>query len=204
MYPSRFWVLNGLPGKPETIGKDYTFDLGHLDFAVEREAIYLHVPEMSPRDAEGRCLYPEQENWINGLVINEQIEAKQIWFSQWQFASLEAANIFEKTLWRSGAFREWHFKRASQKAGVLLESYQFTFFPVEEGSFRLVGTVDPAERVFLIEQENMIKKILKKNRLTATPKGVNQWSLKTVEALKIIEIELKKLGAVYRGESYYY
>jgi hypothetical protein len=203
-YTPRFWVLNGLPGQPEPVEKDYTFDIGPLDFAVDRDAFYLHIPEMAHRDAEGRSLYPEQEEWINHLMIERHLGAKQIWFSQWQFAGLEYAVAFEKILWSFGASRQWRLVLISRDPGVLLETYCFTITPSTGGSLCMQGETNPPGAEYQSRQNALVEKISKESRGIAQKTGGATWKFLTPEDARAFEIGLKTGGALHRGESYFY
>jgi hypothetical protein len=99
------WQLKGLPDISETSQKIYVFEIGHLDYIYPegKQEIYLHIPEIPARDAEGRPQYPEQEVWINTILATQHINAKEIWWSHWQFASIGDAMAFEKYLQEIGA-----------------------------------------------------------------------------------------------------
>jgi len=100
-----FWQIKGLPDVSETSERIYVFEIGHLDYIPPegKQEIYLHIPEISARDAEGRPQYPEQEIWINKTFATQHIYAKDVWWSHWQFASNGDAMAFERYLQKIGA-----------------------------------------------------------------------------------------------------
>jgi hypothetical protein len=203
-YIPRFWVLNGLPGQPDTAEKDYTFDIGPLDFAVDQDAFYLHIPEIAHRDAEGRSLYPEQEEWINHLITERRLGAKQIWFSQWQFAGLEHAVTFEKILWGFGASRLWHLVLISRDPGVLLETYYFKITPSPDGCLLMQAETTPPGAEYRSRQNALVEKISRESHANARIMDAATWKFLTPEDARTFEIGLKQRGALHRGESYFY
>jgi len=102
------WLLRGLPGNLGAEDTVYTFYIGHLDYIIPegKQAIYLTLPEIPNRDAEGRPKYPEQETWVNKVLADHQIQARDIWWSHWQFSSLDDAIAFEELLEKYGATTE--------------------------------------------------------------------------------------------------
>lgn len=196
---SRSWVLNGLPDQPGTVDTHYTFDLGHLGFALDLHAFYLHINEITHRDAEGRALYPEQEEWVNRIIAQRGIGARQIWFSWWQFTGLEDVRAFEKILWGLGAFRQWGFARVSNAPGVLLEKYKFKITPAEDGTLWVRAEVDPPDPLYRGYQSDMIDKILEQNRIPVRKIGETIWQLLTPEEASAFESGLKVLGACTDG-----
>ncbi|MFZ5880113.1 MAG: hypothetical protein ACOY0R_12145 [Chloroflexota bacterium] len=99
------WQLTGLPNIPETFETVYVFHIGHVDYIIPegQQEVYLHIPEIPARDAEGRPLHPEQAEWIERILAGQRIHARDIWWSHWQFASAEDAQAFERHLQALGA-----------------------------------------------------------------------------------------------------
>jgi len=90
----------------EATNKEYRFFLGFIDHVPEKDKVYLRIPEMTHRDAEGRPLFPEQEQWIRTVLKLKKIKAKDEWFSHWQFDSLEQAENFVQLLLDNHAFEK--------------------------------------------------------------------------------------------------
>lgn len=82
----------------EDSGKKYEFYIGPLDHVPEKDKIYLHITEMTHRDAEGRPVYKEQEKWINTVLKLKRIKAVDYWWSHWQFDSEKHAENFIQVL----------------------------------------------------------------------------------------------------------
>ncbi len=97
--------MRGLPGRPEMEKTAYEFYIGPLHYVppYDMTSLYLHIPEMTHRDAEGRPRFPEQEAWVNGMLARHGIDADGIWWSHWRFATPEGAASFERVLLESGA-----------------------------------------------------------------------------------------------------
>lgn len=74
--------------------REYEFYIGPLSYVPEKDMIFLHIPEMNHRDAEGRPFYPEQEQWINSALAEFKIRAKDYWWSHWKFESEIEAEKF--------------------------------------------------------------------------------------------------------------
>lgn len=55
----------------EDSGKKYEFYIGPLDHVPEKDKIYLHITEITHRDAEGRPVYKEQEKWIYCIKVKK-------------------------------------------------------------------------------------------------------------------------------------
>ncbi len=83
----------------------YDFYIGHLGYLIPegKQTIYLHIPELPARDAEGRPKYPEQADWINQVLTGQHINAKNIWWSHWRFDTTHDAIDFEQYLQTLGA-----------------------------------------------------------------------------------------------------
>jgi|GEM_PF-2265183 len=99
------WKIKGLPENPQTNEKTYSFYIGHLNYIIPegRQNFYLTIPEIPNRDAEGRSLFPEQEDWVRNTIKILNIHTKEIWYSHWQFHSTNDAITFEKYLQEIGA-----------------------------------------------------------------------------------------------------
>jgi hypothetical protein len=200
----RSWLLPALPGKPETSERLYTFDLGHLDYVVDRQAVYLHIPEIGCRDAEGRPRYPEQESWIVEVLAERRIRAKEIWWSHWQFETPQDADAFERLLWDSGAMRLWILTRRSKERGVLLERYRFRIVPSAAGTISLDAETEPEGPTFRRGLASLIRRTLTQHQIAArkTPRQL-RWEFPTPDAANRFEHAIKKKGALYQGESYF-
>jgi hypothetical protein len=200
----RSWLLPGLPGKPETGGRLYTFDLGRLDYVVDRQAVCLHIPEIGCRDAEGRPRYPEQESWIAEVLARRRIRAKDIWWSHWQFETPQDAAAFERVLWDNGAMRLWILTRRSKERGVLLERYRFQIVPSPAGTLSLDAETEPEGPTFRRRQVALVRRILTQQQIAAkkTPRQP-RWQFPTPDAANRFEQVIKKKGALYQGESYF-
>lgn len=109
--------LKGLPllyGKSEefdSIGGDnsateYRFWFGFCNHVPEKDKIFLRIPEIFHRDAEGRPLYPEQEKWINTFLKVNKIDAEDYWFSHWKFESEDDAEKFVRLLKNLNAYEQ--------------------------------------------------------------------------------------------------
>jgi hypothetical protein len=128
------WLLEGLPDQPGTTEKIYSFFIGHLDYILGGEQeIYLHIPEIAARDAEGSPEYPEQERWIEQVFETQRIKAREVWWSHWQFLSEDDAIAFEKFLWKCGAMRLWKLDQPSREPGILYEQFFFKITPLNRG-----------------------------------------------------------------------
>lgn len=105
-YPRRY-TMDGLPGSDETKGTLYEFYIGGLHYVppYDSKNLYLHITEMTHRDAEGRPRFPEQEAWIRRVLAERKIDAEGIWWSHWRFATPEDAASFERVLLENGASR---------------------------------------------------------------------------------------------------
>ena len=90
----------------EDSGKEYRFFFGYIEHVPEKDMVYLRIPEMTPRDAEGRPLYPEQEQWIRTALKIKGIKANEEWFSHWKFHSIKQALKFIQVLIDYHAFEK--------------------------------------------------------------------------------------------------
>ncbi|KAA3647206.1 MAG: hypothetical protein DWQ07_06815 [Chloroflexi bacterium] len=83
--------------------QSYSFTIGPLDYVGKSGDIFLHIPELPARGAEGRPEYPEQAQWIRDVLAKHAIQAKEIWWSHWHFPDVEEASRFEEILREAGA-----------------------------------------------------------------------------------------------------
>lgn len=104
MTTGRRWRLARLPGQQEAPRDPYEFYIGPCTY-ISSDGLYLHIPEIGARDAEGRPQHPEQAAWIDALVGSGSARAKSVWWSHWEFASEADARAFERLLESVGATR---------------------------------------------------------------------------------------------------
>lgn len=88
----------------EDTGKVYEFYIGPLAHVPEKDMIFLHIPEMTHRDAEGRPKFKEQEKWINTILKEKNINAEDYWWSHWKFISGDEAEKFVNFLMSLNAY----------------------------------------------------------------------------------------------------
>jgi hypothetical protein len=194
----RCWQLIGLPGVPETLEIVYDFYIGI--FPEEKQEIYLHIPEIPARDAEGRPKYPEQEGWIEKILAAQHINAKYIWWSLWQFASRDDAISFEKLLWKFGAMRLWKLQQFSKEPGVLIEYLFFTITPTDTGTFLLSVVSKP--QLPRLDKRGMllVRNVLSKNRILSHKKrNQNIWEFGTFSEVTQFENAMQKMMSRFRS-----
>lgn len=104
----RTWYIKGLPGSMNKAQQTYRFEIGPLAYLppYDERTIYLHIPEIPNRDAEGRPRHPEQAAWIREILQNREIKAKEVWPSHWRFSTPQEAKLFEDILKEFGAHLE--------------------------------------------------------------------------------------------------
>ena len=91
------WIFESLPNSPQSAGKEYWFYIGPLEH-IDKKKLYLCITEHPNRSAEGRPLYPEQEAWVRDVLKEQIIQAKEIWFSTWEFKTEQDASTFTNIL----------------------------------------------------------------------------------------------------------
>ncbi|MCG2741780.1 MAG: hypothetical protein L6300_16305 [Syntrophaceae bacterium] len=189
------WLLFGLPEQPETNHQVYTFNITRLDYFVgeDRQAIYLHIPEIGCRDAEGLPRYPEQEAWVKTVLAERQIRAKYVSLSTWQFDTQDDAIAFEKLLWEFGAMRLWTLTRRSKEPGVLLVHFIFKIIPSKTGTLRLFIETEPKGLTFRNKQVAFVRRILSKHKIKAH-KRRNQdfWEFETFDDAQRFEEAIRR------------
>jgi hypothetical protein len=193
----RFWQLKGLSDVPETLENVYNFCIGL--FPEKEQEFYLHIPEIQARDAEGRPKYPEQEVWINKIFATQTINAKYIWWSLWQFASMDDAIAFEKLLWKFGAMRLWRLQQHSKEPGVLIEYFFFTVTPTDAGTFML--SVESMPQLPALDKRALllVRNVLSKNRILAHKKrNQKKWGFSTFNDVAQFENVLQKMLSRYK------
>ena len=99
---SRSWTLPSLIVDGHVHSQTYTFTIGPLDYLGKPGDVYLHIPEMPARGAEGRPKYPEQAQWVRDMLAEHRIAAKEVWWSHWLFADTGEAQRFAKVLGEAG------------------------------------------------------------------------------------------------------
>lgn len=199
----RSWQLQGLPGVPETLEIVYNFSIGH--FPEGKQEIYLHIPEIPARDAEGRPKYPEQEVWIDKILATQPISAKNTWWSLWQFASMDDAIAFEKLLWEFGAMRVWKLQQRSKEPGVLIEYFFFTITPTDAGTFLLSVVSKPQLPTLDKRALWFVRNVLSKNRILAHKKrNQNRWEFAAFNDVARFEKALQKMLSRYKTRIFTY
>ncbi len=189
----RFWQLKGLPGVPETLETVYSFCI--QDFLYE--GLVIRIPGRIP---EGEPKYPEQEAWVNKILATHQINAKDVWFSRWQFASMEDAIAFEKLLWQFGAMQVWKLLQDSKERGVLIEYLFFTVTSSTAGTFSLSVVSQPQLPAINKRACRLVQNVLSKNRIPAHKKrSQNIWEFATFDDMAQFRQALKKMLSRYRG-----
>lgn len=201
------WLLKGLPDHPKTVETIYTFYIGHLHYIIPegKQEIYLRIPEIPARDAEGQPQYPEQTSWINQVLATQQIRARDIGWSHWQFASKDDAFAFEKLLWKFGAMRLWTLQQRSKEPGVLIEYFFFKITPSEAGTFLLSVTSEPQQPALDNRVVALVRRVLAKQRIPAHKKrNQNCWEFDTINTVRQFEESLQETMRRYRTRTLAY
>ncbi|MDH5605490.1 MAG: hypothetical protein OEY93_01270 [Anaerolineae bacterium] len=91
------WTVKYLPNMPEGSTPTYQFWIGPRE-DLRKDKLYLQISEIPNRSAEGRPLYPEQAAWVRNAFKTQNIQAKEIWYSTWEFKNNVEAGKFKRLL----------------------------------------------------------------------------------------------------------
>lgn len=178
-----FWILNRLADFDCFEKKVYPFS-----FKKHYETIELCIPA---KGGSEEPLFEEQVNWINSIIMKNEIDTKQGLLS-WQFNSEIQAEYFEKILWSYGAFRHWKIQFISKHTDLSLAYIVFKINSNINSKFE-IKIQNTQQTYFMKNRTNQILDSIFSNTSLVCSKTSNGLIFNSLEEVVVFENHLKTI-----------